>query len=119
MPLIRAANTRMLNESFHSSGNTTAFPGAKQEMWSDPAQGLHLEVTGGVSGGIYCKNGISYTSADLFAGALRQRGQQVTVPADLRSAYVTTKAEQGCDMYYKIAETGRRTRKAPADGHQD
>ncbi|MEU2832515.1 hypothetical protein ABZ667_28280 [Streptomyces lavendulae] len=107
--LVKAANTRMLNESFHSSGSTTAFAGAKQEMWSDPAQGLHVEVTGGVSGDIYCKDGTSYTSADLFAGALRQRGQQVTVPAELRSSYVTTKAEQGCDMYYKIAEAGHRT----------
>ncbi|MFD6182390.1 hypothetical protein [Streptomyces goshikiensis] len=100
----------MLHESFHSSGNTTAFAGAKQEMWSDPDQGLHVEVTGGTSGDIYCKDGTSYTSADLFAGALRQRGQQITVPAGLRSAYVTTKVEQGCDVYYKIAETGRRAR---------
>lgn len=106
--LVKAANARMLNESFHSSGTTTAFAGGKQEMWSDPSQGLHLEVTGGVSGDVYCKNGTAYTSADLFAAALRQRGQQITVPAELRSAYVTTKADQGCDMYYKIAETGRR-----------
>ncbi|KOY56052.1 hypothetical protein ADK59_21255 [Streptomyces sp. XY332] len=118
--LIKAANTRMLNESFHSAGNTTAFAGAKQEMWSDPAQGLHVEVTGGMSGDIYCKDGTSYTSADLFAGALRQRGQQVTVPAELRSYYVTTKAEQGCEMYYKIAETGRRTqgKDRAVDGRQ-
>ncbi|MFD7911953.1 hypothetical protein ACFV30_14655 [Streptomyces sp. NPDC059752] len=32
MSLIKAANTRMLNESFHEAGNSTAFAGAKQEM---------------------------------------------------------------------------------------
>ncbi|MFE3580141.1 hypothetical protein [Streptomyces vinaceus] len=104
----KAANTRMETESFHSSGTTTAFAGGKQEMWSDPVQGLHVEVTGGVLGAIYCKDGTAYTSADLFAAALRQRGQQITVPAELRSAYVTTKAEGGCATYFKIAETGHR-----------
>ncbi|MEV0991856.1 hypothetical protein [Streptomyces sp. NPDC049949] len=106
----KAANTKMQTESFHSSGTTTAFAGGKQEMWSDPVQGLHVEVTGATLGDVYCKDGTAYTSADLFAAALRQRGQQVTVPAELRSAYVTTKAEGGCAMYFKIAETGRRAK---------
>ncbi|MGW0393424.1 hypothetical protein ACWDYJ_21500 [Streptomyces sp. NPDC003042] len=107
--LIKTANTQMQNESFHSTGTTTAFVGGKQETWSDPSQGLHVEVTGGVSGDIYCKDGTSYTSADLFAEALRQRGQQITVPPQLRSAYVTTTADPGCEMYYEIADTGRLT----------
>ncbi|WP_405705276.1 hypothetical protein OG264_01630 [Streptomyces xanthophaeus] len=69
-----------------------------------------MEVTGAGLGDIYCKDGTAYTSADLFAAALRQRGQQITVPEELRSAYVTTKAEGGCTMNFKIAETGRRAK---------
>ncbi|MEU3777607.1 hypothetical protein AB0F11_31305 [Streptomyces sp. NPDC032472] len=105
--LIGDANRQMQKESFHSSGTTTAFAGARQETWWDPAQGLHIEVTGGVSGDVYCKDGTSYTSADLFAAALNRRGQQVTVPPELRSVYVTTKTEQGCASYFSIPVTGR------------
>ncbi|MEV0414320.1 hypothetical protein AB0I68_26815 [Streptomyces sp. NPDC050448] len=108
VPLVEDANRHMQNESFHASGTTTAFAGGKQETWWDPAQGLHMEVTGGVSGDVYCKDGTSYTSADLFAAALRRRGQQITVPAALRSVYVTTKSEQGCPAYFTIAQTGSR-----------
>ncbi|MER7466576.1 hypothetical protein [Streptomyces sp. NPDC097981] len=106
--LVRAANTHMENESFHAAGTTTAFAGGKQETWWDPALGLRMEVTGGASGTVFCKDGTSYTSADLLAAALRRRGQQITVPAALRSAYVTTRTDRGCSSYFTIAETGHR-----------
>ncbi|WP_158708576.1 hypothetical protein [Streptomyces sp. NRRL S-244] len=106
--LVRAANAQMERESFRSTGSTTAFPGAKQETWSDPAQGLHMEVTGGALGTVYCKDGTSYTSAGLFAEALRRRGKEITVPPRLQGMYVTTKADGGCAVYYRIAETAHR-----------
>lgn len=108
--LVKDANRQMQNESFHASGTTTAFAGGRQETWWDPAQGLHMQVTGGVSGDVYCKDGTSYTSADLFAAALRQRGQQITVPPALRAVYVTTKMEQGCPAYFTIAATSTRAK---------
>lgn len=105
--LVKATNTRMLGQSFHTAGTTTAFPGATQETWSDPHQGLHMKVTGTVSGDVYCKDGTSYTSAPLFAAALRQRGQSLTVPHRLENTYVTTKTVTDCDMYYRIPETAQ------------
>ncbi|MFE9803784.1 hypothetical protein ACFYP6_33845 [Streptomyces goshikiensis] len=102
---IEATNSSMLGQSFHASGTTTAFPGATQETWSDPRQGLHMKVTGQVSGDIYCKDGTSYTSAPLLAAALRQRGQSLTVPDRLLDTYVTSTTVSGCDMYYRIPET--------------
>lgn len=108
---IEATNNSMRGQSFHASGTTTAFPGATQETWSDPRQGLHMKVTGHVSGDIYCKDGTSYTSAPLLAAALRQRGQSITVPDRLADTYVTSTTTSGCDMYYRIPET---VRAAPA-----
>ncbi|MFI6149934.1 hypothetical protein [Streptomyces sp. NPDC051109] len=110
----------MLTESFHASGTTTAFPGATQETWSDPEHGLHMRVTGTVSGDIYCKDGTSYTSAPLFAAALRQRGQSLTVPDRLADTYVTSTTVSGCGMYYRIPETVRAApdKDGPVNGKQ-
>ncbi|WCD90341.1 hypothetical protein KPP03845_106769 [Streptomyces xanthophaeus] len=104
---IGATNAKMSKESFHASGTTTAFRGATQETWWDPQHGLHMRVTGTVSGDVYCKDGTSYTSAPLFAAALRQRGQSVTVPNRRADTYVTSTTTSGCDMYYRIPEVVR------------
>ncbi|TLQ43351.1 hypothetical protein [Streptomyces marianii] len=104
--IVKSANTAMRETTFHSSGTTTAFGGGKQEMWSDPEQGFRLEASGGgTSGEMYCKDGTTYTSAPLFADALKQRGQQITVPDALTDVFVTTESGQGCDVYYTISET--------------
>ncbi|MFJ3966307.1 hypothetical protein [Streptomyces sp. NPDC090036] len=102
----------MRGESFHGSGTTTAFVGATQETWWDPGHGLHMRVSGPVSGDVYCKDGTSYTSAPLFADALRQRGQSLTVPDRLANTYVTSTTVSDCDMYFRIPETVR-----PAPDH--
>lgn len=49
-----------------------------------------MEVVGGVSGDAYCKDGTSYTSAELCAAALNQSGERIPVPAELRPVRVTT-----------------------------
>lgn len=48
----------------------------------------------------------SYTSAPLFAAALRERGQTLTVPDRLADTYVTSAAGD-CDLYYRIPENVR------------
>ncbi|MFF4583656.1 hypothetical protein [Streptomyces sp. NPDC001389] len=104
---IEATNSSMRGRTFHASGTTTAFPGATQETWSDPRQGLHMKVTGPVSGDVYCKGTTSYTSAPLLAASLRQRGQSITLPDRLADTYVTSTTASGCDMYYRIPDTAR------------
>lgn len=101
------ANSALVSESFHSSGTSTAFPGAKQEMWWEPAGGLRLRVTGSVSEDMYCDGGTSYTSAPLFAASLTSRGQSVTVPGRLEDTYVSTVLDTGCEVYFSIPATAK------------
>jgi hypothetical protein len=101
------ANSALVSESFHSSGTSTAFPGAKQEMWWEPAGGLRLRVTGSVSGDMYCDGGTSYTSAPLFAASLTSRGQSVTVPGRLEDTYVSTVLDTGCEVFFSIPATAK------------
>ncbi|WP_149179841.1 hypothetical protein [Streptomyces sp. TRM49041] len=97
----------MRGTSFHSAGTTTAFADAWQESWWDPEKGLRIKTTGGdVPGEMYCKDGTSYISAQLFAATLKERGQHITVPDRLSDVFVTTESGHGCDAYFKIPDGG-------------
>ncbi|MEU0163767.1 hypothetical protein ABZ154_34575 [Streptomyces sp. NPDC006261] len=87
---IEAVNKAMRETSFSSAGSTTAFEGATQKTSWDSEQGFRMKVSGapqGDGGEMYCKDGMSYTSAPLFAAMLAQKGQQITVPERLRSQH--------------------------------
>lgn len=102
------ANEVMRGTSFHASGTTTAFIGAQQETWWNPKHGLRMKTSGpGVSGEMYCKDGISYISAPLFADMLEERGQYIKVPDRFADVFVTTESGQDCDAYFKIADGGQ------------
>ncbi|MEU7021273.1 hypothetical protein ABZ990_11545 [Streptomyces sp. NPDC046203] len=108
--MITSTNSHMMRESWHASGDTTAFSGARQEMWSDPADGFHMRVTGSQPGDVYCDKGTSYTSAPLFAAALNERGQSIKVPDYLKDRYVSTVLNSGCEIYYLIPEFVQRAK---------
>ncbi|WP_330113825.1 hypothetical protein [Streptomyces sp. MUM 178J] len=100
------ANTTMRGTAFHASGNSTASADGKQEIWSDPEQGLRLRYSGSeMSGDMYCNDGTTYTSATLLAAMLKQRGQRIDVPEELSDVYVSSETGQGCDAYYAIHES--------------
>ncbi|MCC3766638.1 hypothetical protein [Streptomyces sp. UNOC14_S4] len=108
---IQDTNFLMRSTPFHASGTTTALGGGDQEMWSDPKQGLRLKAVSsktGQSGELFCHEGTTYTSAPLLADALRQSGQDVTVPPELTDFYVLgTPGQQGCASFYAIPETAK------------
>ncbi|MEU9621813.1 hypothetical protein [Streptomyces sp. NPDC048155] len=76
-------------------------------MWN-PQQGLRIQV----SGTMYCQDGLTCISCNLFAASLKQQGQEITAPAGLDDVYVTTKSGQGRDAYFALSPTGRY---APSD----
>ncbi|MFF5449628.1 hypothetical protein ACFY40_00070 [Streptomyces sp. NPDC012950] len=109
-PSVEKANDLLLTTSFHSSGGTTAFAGGSQELWWDPEQGLRMKaVWDGGSGEMYCKDGETYTGAALLADGLKQKGQDVTVPAGMTDVFVTSRAPGGCEVYFRIPDAAERT----------
>ncbi|MCF6526604.1 hypothetical protein [Streptomyces sp. JJ36] len=109
--LIEKTNKVMAATSFHASGTSTAFGGARQEIWWDPDAGMRMtvEADGGSGGEMYCKDGKSYISAPLLAETLGQRGQEVSVPAELTGSFVTVEASgEGCEAYFAVPESGKR-----------
>ncbi|MFC0599729.1 hypothetical protein [Streptomyces palmae] len=105
---IKAVNEGMRGTSFHASGTTTALGGGRQDMWSDPEQGFHMRMRGkDFTHEIYCKNGTTYMSSAMLADTLKQRGQRIEVPDRLADTYVTSETNDGCDVFYRIADTGK------------
>ncbi|MFF3122279.1 hypothetical protein ACFVRD_07870 [Streptomyces sp. NPDC057908] len=109
---IEAVNETMRTTTFSAIGTSTAYDGALQRMTWNPQQGLRIEISGTIGGNMYCQDGVTYISSNLFAASLKQQGQEITVPADLDDTYVTTKSGQGCDAYFALSSTGRY---APSD----
>ncbi|KUJ39637.1 hypothetical protein ACZ90_69185 [Streptomyces albus subsp. albus] len=106
---IKDVNEGMRHTSFHASGTTTALGGGTQDMWSDPKQGFHMRMRGKkASHEIYCKDGTTYMSTAMLAETLKQRGQRINVPDRLADFYVTSETGDGCDVFYRISETGKR-----------
>ncbi|MEU8521160.1 hypothetical protein [Streptomyces sp. NBC_01216] len=100
------ANDELRSTSFHGRGSTTALGGGSQEIWSDPDQGLRIKASGAsATGEMYCKDGKTYTSAPMFADALKQRGQAIDLPERLADVFVTTETGQGCDVYFVISDS--------------
>ncbi|MFC8267320.1 hypothetical protein ACFUIZ_16565 [Streptomyces cinereoruber] len=111
-PSVEKANDLLRTTSFHSSGGTTAFAGGSQELWWDPEQGLRMKAAwNGGSGEMYCKDGETYTGATLLADALKQKGEDVTVPAGMSDVFVTSRTPGGCETYFRIPDAAER---APA-----
>ncbi|WP_326697760.1 hypothetical protein OG909_10690 [Streptomyces sp. NBC_01754] len=108
---IEAVNETMRTTTFGAIGTSTAYDGGLQQMTWNPQQGLRIEMIATPAtrsgGDMYCHDGVTYISSDLFADTLKQQGQQITVPAELDDVYVTTKSEQGCDAYFALSPTGR------------
>ncbi|WP_156726825.1 hypothetical protein [Streptomyces apocyni] len=107
---IEAVNKTMRETAFTGAGTTTAFEGARQEVWWDPEQGLRMKISGpseAEGGDLYCKGGTSYTGARLFASMLAQRGQEITVPERLSDVYVSSETGQDCDAYFTISTSGQ------------
>jgi len=106
---IEAVNKAMRETSFSSAGSTTAFGGATQKTSWDPEQGFQIKVSGtpqGDGGEMYCKDGMSYTSAPLFAAMLAQKGQQITVPERLFDVYVSSETGGDCAALFALSPTG-------------
>lgn len=109
--LIEKTNEVMAATSFRAAGTSTAFGGAEQEIWWDPASGLRMEVRAGngTRGEMYCKDGTSYISAPLLAETLGQRGRKVTVPDAFAQTFVTVEATgEDCEAYFALPDSGKR-----------
>ncbi|WP_406411338.1 hypothetical protein OG923_21455 [Streptomyces halstedii] len=104
---VEAVNETMRTTTFSAIGTSTAYDGALQNMTWNPRQGLHIRISGTIGGSMYCQDGVTYISSNLFAESLKQQGQEITVPADLDDVYVTTKSGEGCDAYFALSPTGR------------
>lgn len=89
---VEAVNETMRTTAFSAIGTSTAYDGALQNMTWNPRQGLHIRISGTIGGHMYCQDGVTYISSNLFAESLKQQGQEITVPADLDDVYVTTKS---------------------------
>ncbi|MFC5242941.1 hypothetical protein [Streptomyces atrovirens] len=98
---IEQANETMRKTPFSGIGTTTAFDEGLQEIRWNPSQGLHIKLVG-IGGDMYCKDGVTYTSADLLARSLGAKGVQITVPDRLDDTYVTTESGQGCEAYFAV-----------------
>ncbi len=99
---IDQVNETMRNTPFSGIGTTTAFDEGLQQIRWNPEQGLHIKLTGISGDDMYCKDGVTYTSAGLLALSLESKGVRITVPARLDDVYVTTESEQGCDSYFAV-----------------
>ncbi|MEF9906725.1 hypothetical protein [Streptomyces sp. P9-A2] len=98
---IEQVNETMRKTPFSAIGTTTAFDEGQQEIRWNPSQGLHIKLVG-TGGDMYCKDGVTYMSADLLAKNLQSKGVQITVPDRLDDTYVTTESGQGCDAYFAV-----------------
>lgn len=96
---IEQVNETMRKTPFSAVGTTTAFDEGLQEIRWNPSQALHIKLIG-IGGDMYCKDGVTYTSADLLAKNLQSKGIEITVPERLDDTYVTTESGQGCEAYF-------------------
>lgn len=102
--LATKTNEAMAATSFHAKGSSTAFEDARQEIWSDPDKGMRLRITAPdvATSEIYCKDSTLYNSPQLLVAQLKQRGEDVTLPADMKDKFVQSSVPGGCDKLYAI-----------------
>ncbi|WP_435611569.1 hypothetical protein [Streptomyces sp. bgisy159] len=107
--LIGQVNDTMRSLAFTGIGNSTAFDGGTTQVAWNPDQGLRISYSATADGGkdMYCKDGVTYTSAPLLKQGLAGKGIEISVPDRLADVYVVTEADgRDCSMYFVLPGSG-------------